>query len=58
MNGQEFREIRRELGLSQERLARQLGVTMNTVWRWETLQEVPKIPELAIRYLQGQLVGK
>jgi putative transcriptional regulator len=35
MNKESIRELRRELGLSQEGLARKLGVSVITVRRWE-----------------------
>jgi len=35
MNKESIRELRRKLGLSQEGLARKLGVTVITVRRWE-----------------------
>jgi len=35
MNKESIRELRRKLGLSQEGLARKLGVSVITVRRWE-----------------------
>ena len=35
MPGEELRRRREALGLSQPKLAAQLGVHLNTVWRWE-----------------------
>lgn len=36
MTPQEFRRLRELLGLSQEKLARRLDVSQNTVARWES----------------------
>ena len=36
-----FKEVRRQLGLSQEGLARELGVSFATVNRWENAQVRP-----------------
>ena len=35
MTAEEVRELRRTLAISQERLARELGVSLSTVQRWE-----------------------
>ena len=35
MSGEELRRRRKALGVSQPGLASQLGVHVNTVWRWE-----------------------
>ena len=35
MEGKELKQIRQRLGLTQVELAEQLGVTANTVARWE-----------------------
>ena len=35
MTGQSLRDARQDLGLTQEQLANQLGVTLRTIWRWE-----------------------
>jgi len=37
----EFRERRRRLGLTQEALARKLGVALTTVARWERGEHTP-----------------
>lgn len=57
MTGQEFRKIRKSMGLSQEKLAIQLGVTGTTVYRWECLDEIPTTAEHAIRWIQVQPTG-
>ena len=35
MNGAAFRRLRTRLGLSQAKFARKIGVSPNTVYRWE-----------------------
>jgi putative transcriptional regulator len=35
------REVRRQLGLSQEELAHELGVSFSTINRWENSKTVP-----------------
>ena len=35
MTGNELRDIRSRLGLTQEEFGERLGVTLTTVWRWE-----------------------
>jgi DNA-binding transcriptional regulator YiaG len=49
MSGAECRRIRRSLGLTQVEFAEQLGVTGNTVARWER-------DEMAIREPMAKLV--
>lgn len=41
MNGKELRKRRKALGLTQEALAGELGVTANTIARWER-GEIPR----------------
>jgi transcriptional regulator with XRE-family HTH domain len=50
MSGSQLRRYRRQLGLTQAALAEAIGVTPNTVARWER-DEVP-INEPAARYVQ------
>jgi transcriptional regulator with XRE-family HTH domain len=50
VTGNELREIRTRLGLTQEELGKRLGVRKMTVWRWE--HEYRHIPELATRLIQ------
>lgn len=42
-DGAKIRAWRELLGVTQSQLAEQLGVTLNTVWRWE-VGEVPISP--------------
>lgn len=50
MTGQELKQLRARLGLTQQTLADKIGVWRNTVARWET--ETRKIPAPVIRLLQ------
>lgn len=45
-----IRELRRRLGWSQDRLAKEMGVTTNAVARWEQGNRQPS--EMAIRFLE------
>ena len=45
------RELRREAGLSQGQIARELGVTGMTVSRWESGQRTPR-GELLVAYVE------
>ena len=61
MTAAQLREWREAHGLTQEKLARILGVTMNTVWRWEAegtpnVRAVPPFLGLALREIERQLV--
>lgn len=38
---QKAKQVRRELGLNQEQLAREIGVTFSTVNRWENVKTKP-----------------
>jgi transcriptional regulator with XRE-family HTH domain len=56
MTGQELREWRRKWGLTQEELARHLGVIGLTVARWETkARTIPSFLPLALRGLENRL---
>ncbi len=46
-----FKEVRRQLSLSQEGLARELGVSFATVNRWENAQVKPS--KLAMTQFEG-----
>jgi len=51
-----FAQLRRDFGLTQRELARLLGVTRNTVARWEVgLVKPPEIAEVALRGLRPRL---
>lgn len=48
-----IRELRQELGLSQEKLAAKLGVSFRTINRWENRRAVPS--PLALKQVEGLL---
>lgn len=50
MTPADLKTIRSTLGISQAQLAKQLGVTVSTVAKWE--QAVHPIPPLAIKLLR------
>ncbi|MBA2494528.1 MAG: DUF1870 family protein [Acidobacteria bacterium] len=53
MKGEELKEKREKLGLTQTELADILGVKMNTVYRWESgILFVPKSIELAMETVE------
>lgn len=53
MTPEEFRELRKRLGMSQEDLAQLLGVRGVTISRWETSCEpISKMVVLAMRYVE------
>jgi transcriptional regulator with XRE-family HTH domain len=52
MTRREFKLLRGLIGLSQGRLAKELGVTIRTITRWERGEfPIPRIAELALRNL-------
>ncbi|MGP8051676.1 MAG: helix-turn-helix domain-containing protein [Desulfobaccales bacterium] len=56
MTGQELKEWRRKKGLTQEELARRLGVIRLTVARWETgTRSIPSLLSLALVALEYQM---
>jgi DNA-binding transcriptional regulator YiaG len=49
-----LRRRRERLGLTQAALAEAMGVTWNTIARWETGQRrIPKIATILLRYLES-----
>jgi DNA-binding XRE family transcriptional regulator len=52
MTKKEFKMLRGLLDLSQTKLAKELGVTLRTVARWERGEfPIPRVAELALRNL-------
>ena len=51
MKGNQIKELRNAMGLTQEEFAHQLGVTLCTVNRWENNKVTPS--RLAVKQLQG-----
>lgn len=48
-----IRDLRKQLGLSQEQLARQLGISFQTVNRWENGRSIPS--QMAMKLLKKLL---
>lgn len=56
MTGQELKEWRRKWGLSQEELAKRLGVFRFSVSRWETgTRTIPSFLALALEALENRM---
>jgi DNA-binding transcriptional regulator YiaG len=54
MTGQDVRDLRRRIGLSQQGLAVLLGVTTTTVHRWETGKSpIPPLLERALETVKA-----
>jgi DNA-binding XRE family transcriptional regulator len=52
MSGSKFRELRESIGYSQERLSKEIDVSVRGISRWENDDiPIPKIAELALRYI-------
>lgn len=55
MNGQEFKEWRERMGLTQAEIAKALDVTEMTVYRWETGKApISRAVELALKQLETE----
>ncbi len=53
MKPEELKEARRALDLTQDQLAHQLDLELNTISRYETgKQDIPRVVDYAIRYLR------
>jgi transcriptional regulator with XRE-family HTH domain len=50
MTGEQLKEVRTQLRLTQEELGERLGVRKNTVWRWENQHR--RIPETVAKLVQ------
>ena len=59
MNGDELRQARQKLGVSQKELGEGLEVSRHSVMRWEQGKwAVPKLVHFAMAYLTGVRVPK
>jgi len=55
MDAKGFKKMRREKGYSQSQLAREFGVTVMTISRWEReVIPIPRLAELAITSLKSR----
>ncbi len=55
MTGEQLRMGRLSWKLSQETLAKRLGVTRWTIIRWETKEKIPEMARLALLELNDEL---
>jgi putative transcriptional regulator len=59
MKSGQVRNIRRRLGLTQERFAKRIGVVKSTVARWETDQSEPSpLAEVRLKELRRRQVSQ
>jgi DNA-binding transcriptional regulator YiaG len=59
MTRQEFKKLRESVGYSQVQLAKEFGVYVRSISRWETGEfPVPRMAELALRYIVDQVKRK
>ena len=50
MTIRKFKELRQDMGYSQAKLAKEMGLTISTVSRWEHGDfPIPKVAELALK---------
>lgn len=55
MNGKELKKERKKLDFTQEQLANELGVTANTVARWERDEmKIPPFLHLALKTVERE----
>ena len=55
----QFRELREAIDYSQAKLAKEMGVTVRTITRWETGEfPIPRIAELALRSVVREALEK
>lgn len=59
MRGREFKKLRHLMGLSQSQLARELGLYVRTISKYENDDlAISKVTELALRYLAEHTAKK
>jgi transcriptional regulator with XRE-family HTH domain len=52
MKGSEFAKMRRQAGFTQAQIAREIGVTIRSLTRWETGETpIPKLAVLGLKYV-------
>ena len=55
VSDREFKRMRKSIGYSQAKLAKEMGVTVRSITRWETGQfPIPKMAELGLRFVVHQ----
>jgi len=59
MTGKEFKKLRESVAYSQVQLAKEFGVYVRSISRWETGEfPLPRMAELALRYIADQAKRK
>jgi DNA-binding XRE family transcriptional regulator len=59
MTGEEFKQAREKMRLTQTDLASRLGVTETTIYRWETDKApISKTVELALKQIRSELLAE
>lgn len=60
MTGQQFRFLRKQMGMTQEDLAPLFGVDVQTIANWEKRQEdaIPRTSSLSMRYVYKMVSGR
>jgi DNA-binding XRE family transcriptional regulator len=59
MRKDEFKKLRESVGYTQVELAKEFGVYVRSISRWETGKfPVPRMAELALRYIADQVKRK
>jgi transcriptional regulator with XRE-family HTH domain len=59
VSGNEFLKLRKQMGLSQEELSREIDVSERGIRRWERSETpIPKIAELAMKYIVEKARGR
>ena len=59
MTGQELKELRRQMGLTQKELAERIGVPWNTVARWEVgMRKIFEPVARLVHYLEKEVIAE
>ncbi len=59
MTRQEFKKLRDSIGYSQSQLAREMGLYVRSISRWETGEiPLPKMAELSLKYIAEKIKRK
>jgi len=58
MNGLDLKKSRNDVGMTQTELSREFGVTLRTIQRWESLNEIlPKYVSKIVEQLKDERRG-